>query len=138
MIDELLDDLKSDEGWRPYVYDDHLGFATIGYGFLVDARKGAGLPKPVAEYWLRYIVSERVTELQRRWPPFDKQPKDVQRALLNMSYQLGLGGLMNFQKMLTALAQGDRATAALHALDSEWARQTPARARRVVTLMRGV
>ncbi len=135
--DALLDDLRSDEGWRPHAYNDHRGFLTIGYGFLIDGRKGVGLPKPVGEFWLRYIVNERLAELQSRWPPFEKQPDDVKRALLNMSYQLGVQGLMNFQRMLTALAQHDREGAALHALDSVWASQTPDRARRVAALIRG-
>lgn len=137
MTDELLADLRSDEGWRPYVYDDTEGFATIGFGFLVDKRKGVGLPKPVAEFWLRYAVNERLAELQRRWPAFEKQPDDVKRALANMSYQLGSAGVVAFRKMLAALEAGDRVAAADAALDSKWAMQTPERAERVVKLIRG-
>lgn len=138
MTDELLADLRSDEGWDPFPYEDSLKFTTIGYGFLIDARKGVGLPKPVAEFWLRYAVNERLAELQRRWPAYEKQPPDVQRALGNMAYQLGVSGVLNFRKMIAALERGDRATAAVEALDSTWATQTPARARRVATLIRGL
>lgn len=135
--DALLDTLKSDEGWRPYVYDDSEGFATIGYGFLIDARKGVGLPRPVAEFWLRYAVNERLEELQRLWPAFKDQPEDVQQAIGNMAYQLGPAGVMKFKRMLAALNAGDRLTAAEEALDSEWAKQTPNRAQRVARLLRG-
>jgi len=65
------------------------------------------------------------------------QPPDVRRALLNMAYQLGVSGLLNFSKMLTALQAGDREEAAREALDSLWAKQTPNRARRVALLLRG-
>lgn len=137
LLESLLETLKSDEGWRPYVYNDSEGFATIGYGFLVDSRKGVGLPRPVAELWLRYAVNERLAELQRLWPAFDDQPEDIQLAVMNMAYQMGPAGVMKFKRMLAALAAGYRKTAADEMLDSAWAKQTPYRARRVVAMIRG-
>jgi lysozyme len=137
MTDQLLDAIKSDEGWRPYVYDDTEGFATIGYGFLIDARKGVGLPRPVAEFWLRYAVNERLDELKRLWPAFANQPTDVQLALGNLAYQIGPAGVMKFKRMLAALEASDRETAADEALESKWAQQTPNRAARITALIRG-
>jgi lysozyme len=138
-MDDLLADLRSDEGWRAFPYrDSHPDkYQTIGYGFLIDERKGVGLPRPVAEFWLRYAVNERLAELQRRWPALKDQPPDVQRALGNMVYQLGASGVVAFRKMLAALEAGDRTAAADAALDSKWATQTPARAQRVVALLKG-
>lgn len=135
--DALMDTLKSDEGWRPYVYDDSEGFATIGYGFLVDARKGVGLPRPVAEFWLRYAVNERLAELQRLWPAFKDQPAEVKDALGNLAYQLGAAGLVKFKRMLAALAAGDRDTAADELMESKLAKQAPARTNRTAALIRG-
>jgi lysozyme len=137
VIDDLVADLKREEGWRPDLYKDHLGFWTIGYGFLVDPEKGGGLPLEIGEYWLRYEVDRRVAALSARWTAFDEQPPPVQRALGQMAYQLGVNGTLAFRKMLAALEQGDRITAAREALDSNWARQTPERARRVAQLIRG-
>jgi lysozyme len=137
MSDELLADLRSDEGWRPSAYLDHLGYVTIGYGFLIDAKKGGELPKSVAEVWLRHAVNERLEQLERRWSAYSKQPEDVQRALGNMVYQMGVDGVLGFRTMLAALAVGDRARAAEAALESRWAKQTPERAQRVVALIRG-
>jgi lysozyme len=54
-----------------------------------------------------------------------------------MAYQLGVEGVAKFVLMLTALERGDRETAAVNALASEWAKQTPDRAKRVATLIRG-
>jgi lysozyme len=54
-----------------------------------------------------------------------------------MCFQLGFGGLLKFQKMLTCLADGDRTGAAREALDSLWAKQTPARAQRVAKMIKG-
>jgi lysozyme len=143
--DALLALVKEDEGWLPYAYDDRTGepiqckgWATIGYGFLIDSRKGAGLPRPVAEFWLRYAVNERVEELERRWPAFKDQPEDVQLAVANMAYQMGVSGVLKFNDMLNALERGERSQAATHALQSIWATQTPKRARKMAGLIRGV
>lgn len=142
--DTLLADIKQDEGFLPYGYDDRTGepvkcsgWLTIGYGFLIDSRKGVGLPRPVAEFWLRYAVNERVEELQRRWPAFKDQPEDVQLAVANMAYQMGVSGVLKFSDMLNALERGERSLAATHALQSIWATQTPRRARKVAAMIRG-
>ena len=130
-------DLIRDEGWRPHVYRDTLGWLTIGYGFLVDARRGGGLPQHIADAWLDDLIAQTAHLLRSRWPAFDDQPEDVQRALVNMAYQLGVSGLLNFRRMLAALERNDRAEAARHALDSRWAIQTPNRATRIAALIRG-
>jgi lysozyme len=135
--EQLRADLIRDEGWRPHVYEDSLGFFTIGYGFLVDKRRGGGLPQHVADYWLDEVIRHVIEELRRRWPDLDQQPEPVQRALVNMAYQLGVPGLLKFRRMLAALRRGDRETAAREALDSRWSVQTPNRAARVAALIRG-
>jgi lysozyme len=134
---QLLDDLKRDEGFVAYAYQDTLGYWTIGYGFLIDKARGGGIPKEIAELWLLHEVAGKVSELAERWPHYQKQPDSVMLALANMAYQLGVSGLMRFKKMLTALETGDRERAAVEALDSTWAKQTPNRAQRVAALIRG-
>ena len=133
---DIRNDLIRDEGWKPTVYDDHLGFATIGYGFLVDQRRGGGMPKEVGDYWLDMLIARQWNELCRDYPWFIDAPAPVQRAVQNMRYQLGRGGLAGFRRMLAALALGNYVEAAREALDSRWAQQTPHRARRVAALMR--
>lgn len=137
MIDDLVNDLKDDEGWESSAYQDHLGYWTIGWGFLIDERKGGEIPVAVAEHWLTYAVTIRWNELVSRLPWMNDQPERVQRALGNMVYQMGVGGVSNFRKMLDALKEGDYDLAAREALDSRWAIQTPNRAKRVTDLIRG-
>ena len=108
MIDELTEDLKHDEGWRTAAYKDHLGFWTIGYGFLIDTRRGGGLPEPIGAIWLRYAIEERWHQLIELHPWIEDQPANVRRALGNMAYQLGVGGVGKFQVMLGRLQAGDR------------------------------
>ena len=116
---------------------DHPGFWTIGYGFLIDERKHGEIPREIADQWLVYAATVRWQSFVARQPWVLEQPEDVQRALGNMCYQMGVAGVENFKKMLAALADGDRELAAKEALDSRWAVQTPNRAQRVTDLMRG-
>lgn len=129
--DRLIADLKEAEGWSATVYDDTEGFKTIGYGFLCDPRKSGGLPKEVGEIWLRYLVDHLIPSLRHALPRFDSYPEPVQRSLAEMSYQLGLRGLLGFKLMLAAIDRGDYHRARSEALDSKWAIQTPNRAHRI-------
>lgn len=137
MLEQLVEDLKVEEGWRSEPYQDHLGFWTVGFGFLVDVRKPWRLPKQVGEIWLRFEAERRYEGLLDRLPWLMDQPDDVKRALTNMAYQLGVNGVLGFRRMLAALELGDRRGAAEEALDSKWHRQTPERAQRVAALIRG-
>lgn len=138
MITSLVaKDLKRDEGWKPHAYRDHLGWLTIGYGFMVDERRGGQLPRHVAEIWLAWEIERRWEQLTEVLTWLTDQPEGVKRALANMAFQLGVQGVLTFRRMLAALESGDRETAARESLDSKWATQTPERAQRVAALIRG-
>lgn len=130
----LHKELERDEGRAPYVYKDHLGYDTAGVGFLVDKDKGGRIPDAVIDFWLDHILAEREKQLDQYIPWWRKMSDSRQRALLNMSYQLGVSGLLKFAKMLGCLQTGDWRGAYQNALDSTWARQTPERAKRVAEL----
>lgn len=136
-FNQIAEDLKSDEGWEPSAYQDHLGFWTIGYGFLIDDRKGGQIPRRIAHLWLQYAIKDKWKDLITREPWVEEQPEEVQRALANMIYQMGVDGVLKFRNMLSALKEGNRERAALEALDSTWAAQTPQRAQRVAARIRG-
>ena len=138
MITQLVaKDLKQDEGWVPHAYQDPMGFWTIGYGFMVDEKRGGRIPRHIANIWLEWEIEQRWHRLTDAEPWLEDQPEDVQRALANMAYQLGVSGVLRFRKMLQALRDGDRLLAAIHALDSVWATQTPERAQRIAAMIRG-
>lgn len=131
MIPRLRAQLLRDEGSRSTVYRDSLGYWTIGAGFLVDARRGGGLPDAVRDVWLDYLVDEREQALRAALPWFDRLDEVRQGALLNMAYQLGVAGLLGFRATLARIRDGRYADAANEMLRSTWAMQTPDRARRV-------
>lgn len=136
LTDQVAADLRSDEGWRESVYQDHLGYWTIGYGFLVDKRKQGRLPQEVADYWLAYEIDRVDVRLSVALPWYEGAPSVIQRALINMAYQLGVSGLLRFRRTLDLIAAGKYLDAADEALRSRWAEQTPKRARRVTDWIR--
>jgi len=123
--------LMRDEGVVKHVYLDHLGYQTIGAGFLVDKRKGGGVPDPVIDFWLDYEIEQRRNALKTMLPFFNALGPARQDALINMAYQLGVNGLLGFNRTLHYLQRGDYELAAKEALDSIWAKQTPERAKRI-------
>lgn len=143
------DTLEVEEAWRAFVYDDATGqpitkgtlvqgYPTIGFGFCIDAFKGAPMPQEIGDAWLALIIRATTAALTERWAPFAAQPLEVQGALVEMAYQLGVDGLFKSPKMLEALRIGNRSLAAQEALDGPWHQQTPQRAERVAARLRGV
>lgn len=128
---DIRSQLLRDEGDKPSVYQDQFGYWTIGVGFLIDARKGGKLPPAVRDFWLDYVIDERRRALRAALPWFDRLD-DVRKAvLLNMSYQLGVAGVLGFSATLARVRDGRYADAANSMLQSLWAKQTPERARRL-------
>jgi lysozyme len=134
---ELTRQLIGDEGRRKCVYKDHLGYHTIGIGRLVDDRKpGAGLRDSEMEFMLRNDIDDRVDALTRRLPWFQNLDDARKGVLLNMSFQLGVDGLLEFKTTLRLVEEGDYVGASQQMTRSLWARQTPARAQRMSEQMK--
>jgi len=137
MIDELTAQLRRDEGERSTVYQDHLGFWTLGVGRLVDARKkGAGLRPDEVAYLLRNDINDRINTLNKALPWFATLDAARQGVLLNMAFQMGTDGLLQFVTTLARVERGDYAGASVSMLQSKWATQTPARAKRLADQMK--
>lgn len=134
---ELIRQLKADEGVKPCVYKDSLGYATIGVGRLVDDRKsGAGLRPIEIDFLLQNDIDDRTEQLTKRLPWFENLDEVRQGALLNMAFQLGVDGLLGFKNTLKMVEDGRYSEAADNMLQSKWAQQTPARAKRMAEQMR--
>jgi lysozyme len=128
--------LTIDEGEVLHAYQDHLGYLTIGVGRLIDKRKGGGITKEEAAYLLQNDINTRIDALQTKIPWIKELDQARQGVLVNMSFQLGVDGLLKFTRTLAYIAAGDYAAAADNMLKSKWATQTPARAERMAKQMR--
>ena len=133
MKKRLLQQLMDDEGFSLEPYKDTVGALTIGYGRNLDA---VGIDKDEAAYLLRNDLKRALHSLDRHLPWWRDLSQKRQCAMANMTFNLGIIGLLNFKKMLTALKKRDYSLAADEALDSKWATQVGSRADRIANLIR--
>ncbi len=130
---DLVRDLVRDEGMRLKPYTDTVGKVTIGVGRNLD---DVGISEAEALAMLDADIDRSMADLDRTLPWLFERPEPVQRALVNMCFNLGWPRLSGFRNMLAALEAGDYDRAAAEALDSRWARQVGARAERIAALFR--
>lgn len=134
--DQLTKQLRRDEGEILHAYQDHLGYLTIGVGILIDERKGGGITPAESAWLLGNRIDGRLVELDRRLPWWRKLDEARQGVLLNMSFQLGVDGLLKFKQTLNLIERGEYEAASVEMLDSDWAKQTPERAKRLAEQMK--
>ena len=113
-----------------------MGFWTIGIGRLIDARKGGGISREESDYLLNNDINNRIASLEKALPWFNDLDDARKGVLLNMSFQMGINGLLNFKTTLARVQSGDYFGAADSMLQSKWANQTPQRANRLADQMR--
>lgn len=117
--------------WRQCVCD-RKGKLTIGYGRNLD---DVGLSHAEASYLLDRDL-ERAAVAVVNALSWAGQLDDVRLAvLIEMAFNLGIGGLLRFRRMLTALEARQFSDAAREMLDSTWAGQVGTRAQRLAREM---
>jgi lysozyme len=136
MKPELTKQLRRDEDEILHAYPDHLGYLTIGVGRLIDKRKGGGITPEESAYLLSNDIDKRQAELLRRIPWVSTLDPVRFGSLLNMAFQMGVDGLLGFKNTLAMVRAGNYSEAAEGMLQSLWAKQTPARAKRISEQMR--
>lgn len=130
-INNLTDQLIRDEGVVLHAYQDHLSFWTIGIGRLIDKRKGGGISLAEARFLLDNDIVRVSNEVRRALPWSEKLDEERFGVLLNMAFQMGIAGLLGFKNTLAMIERGDYKAAARGMLNSKWAKQTPARCKRL-------
>lgn len=130
----LLEDLQRDEGLSLYPYMDTADPPKITIGFGRNLTDN-GISQEEANTMLKSDMMGVVDEMRVRFMGMELS-EGVERALLNMAYNMGVPRLKKFKKMWAALYDGHYATAAEEALNSRWKDQVGARAQRVAALIR--
>jgi lysozyme len=132
---QLRTQLMTDEGFVPHAYQDSRGYWTIGHGICIDARTGGGLTPQESARLLDNRIGTAIRDLSQRCPWFDPLDDVRQVVIANMAYNLGVGGVAGFRKMIAALERADYRAAAREMVLSRWSVQTGARANRLATMM---
>lgn len=129
----IYEQLIRDEGDIPHPYRDSEGKLTIGVGHNLDAK---GISWRARMVILGDDVEDATRELENALP-WVRDLNDARRgALINMTFNLGIGGLLSFKNTLAAIQEGRWDDAAKGILDSKYARQVGPRAHRVAEQIR--
>lgn len=143
-----LELIKNHEGFRKNRYTCTAGHLTIGYGYNLDANplelsplqiagfEKFGIKESQANDLLEQMLTMTETLLAKRLPWTVKLSEARQAVLLDMAYNLGLDGLLKFQKTLMFIERRDYSQAADAMLNSKWATQVGNRAVVLAGIMR--
>tara|TARA_R100001594_G_scaffold137743_1_gene180972 strand:- start:602 stop:1027 length:426 start_codon:yes stop_codon:yes gene_type:complete len=135
MSNRLTEQLRRHEGVERHVYQDHLGFWTIGVGRLVDERGGLGLSEDEIDYLLKNDIYRSRKELSETFSWFDDLDEVRQDAMCNLHFNLGLGRLSGFKKAIAFMESGDFLLASEEFLDSKWSKQVGKRSEEVAEMI---
>lgn len=146
--------IESHEGRKSVPYADTLGKLSVGVGHCLDTKPidfevagilhASGIDPRVGPWPDDAITLQRNVDIDDARKEchaifsdlFDTFAGPRQACLTDMAFQLGEHGLRAFVGMHRAIDRGDWDAAAAAALDSVWARQTPARARMNAEILR--
>ena len=132
MTPEGIEQLKIDEGFRGQPYLDTVGKTTIGYGRNLD-------DNPLTEEEAEYLMEKDVKQVEDMcnilpfWGFLNKTRKDI---IVNMVFNLGFTGFLEFKNTIFYLNEKDYENAADEMLNSRWASQVGDRSQRLSLKMR--
>lgn len=112
----LLESIKKSEGFSGMPYKDTQGIPTIGFGTRL----------PLSKQESEILANMRLTTKKRRLNKALSHldiANEAWEILYEMSYQLGVNGLLKFKDMIKALEKQDYKKASVEMLDSLWYRQ---------------
>lgn len=126
----LREALIRDEGFRGKPYPDTTGHLTIGFGRnLTDD----GITLAEAEFLLDNDISRHTADVLALLPWMLRMDEVRREALINLAFNIGAHGILEFRKMLAAAQSGNWAIAAIELLNSQYAQQVGSRAHRLAT-----
>jgi len=123
LLDELVRQLKIDEGFQRKAFWDNKQY-TNGYGTEAENSEEI-IDQIIAEERLCVQAEKSINDVVRNFD-FVLDQKII-LALANMRFNLGLRGLLSFQKMIIALKKYDYTRAGFEAFKSKWYKQVGGR-----------
>lgn len=123
-MNKLVKSIVEHEGFSPTAYPDVLtGSApyTFGHGL-------TSITEDESIMILKNRISSISAQLSLKLSYFSSLPDDAKEVLIEMAYQMGVNGLLQFKNTLKMVSQGDYIGASRNMMLSLWAKQTPKRA----------
>jgi len=125
--------LVNHESYRQFPYSDTTGNLTVGIGRNLSDR---GVSPTEASYLLDDDIAYFYSKLSYFLRFFNQLSENRQIALVDMCFNVGVQGFLNFRKMIIALEAGDYERAADEMLNSKWATQVGQRALTLANIVR--
>jgi len=131
---QLFLDLKEDEGKRKFPYRDTVGKLSIGIGRNLTDR---GLLPSEIEFLFLNDIAIVEHDLDCFLPWWRLRPETVQRALVNLCFNMGIIKLLKFKNTLRCIELGQYGAAVANLKKSLWFKQVQkSRSDRIFRLLR--
>lgn len=140
---DLAQKIRQDEGFESEIYEDSLGFKTIGYGFLLSSLspeeialngdKISPMSREIADKILNLKLEKLKNEVFKTFFWLKDKTENVQNVIMQMCYQMGVNRVKKFASMLHHIRSDEYEKAVRCGLKSLWAKQTPNRAKKVLS-----
>lgn len=125
--------LELDEGCKLKPYYCPAGKLTIGIGRNLE---DTGITRAEAQFMLESDIVRLMKELDELFPEWRDLTETRQMVVLNMSFNMGTFGFLNFKRTIAYMRDGEFDAAADEMLRSQWADQVGERANRLSEAMR--
>lgn len=126
-IEKLRERFIREEGMKLKPYRCSANKITIGAGRNLDDK---GISEQEALMMLDNDIQQVLIQCGKNIQGFAKMPENCQYALVDMAFNLGIGGVLKFQNTLKLIRDKKYQEAGKELLNSAYARQVPNRARR--------
>ena len=119
--------IRKNEGEVLTPYKDSRGILTIGVGHNLTY----GISKAASDFIFKEDLDKAEEALKNNLPDiYNSLDANRQLVLLDLCFNMGIGGVLKFKKMLAALTAKDYELAARELLDSSYARMLTSRAKK--------
>lgn len=149
----IFEMLRIDEGCKLDLYKDTEGYYTIGIGQLITKNPSKDVARAELDKLMGRVCNGRITQHEAETlfnrsvekakagilkhpvlkPVYDVLDEVRRCALINMVFQMGVAGVAGFTNSLRMLQQKRWNDAAVNLAQSRWYKQTPNRAKRVIS-----
>ena len=144
-IEQLRKELELDEGCKHETYLCSQNVVTGGIGHMItewDDEKyvevGVEIPDEHVKAWFNKDIETVLSDCELLYDDFDHLPEEAQLIIANMMFNLGYPRLKKFVGMKAGVDARDWNKAADEMIDSNYYKQLPNRAGRLVKRMRSL
>ena len=144
-IEQLRKELELDEGCKHETYLCSQNVVTGGIGHMITewddekyAEVGVEISDEQIKAWFNKDIETVLSDCELLYDDFDHLPEDAQLIIANMMFNLGYPRLKKFVGMKAGVDARDWNKAADEMIDSNYYKQLPNRAGRLVKRMRSL